>query len=235
MARMRVIKPGMRTSDLVASWPIEQRYFFAMLWGYLDDEGRGLDIPRLIASDCFPHDEKITPVKVDGWLDKMLRNLRGEDGPLCRYQVDGRAYLHAVNWGEHQKPNRPTPSKLPACPLHESRSESSSEPPSGGSTDRVRGVEGLITGEVEDASPPPRRCPQHEKTPTSDPCRACGDARKAREDWDAEQAGVKFRIAAEIQGCRLCDIDGWRFEDGRRIVITPYVKCDHRAVRSVPA
>lgn len=123
MARIRSIKPELRTSDLVASWPFEMRYFFVLLWGYLDDKGRGLDVPKTIAGDCFPHDEKITPSKVDKWLDRMRIGSHGKEGPICRYEVDGRRYLHCRNWGEHQKPNRPTPSRLPRCPIHEPLTE----------------------------------------------------------------------------------------------------------------
>src|SRR5690349_5736107 len=68
MARIRSIKPELRTSDLVASWPFEMRYFFVLLWGYLDDRGRGIDAPKRIAGDCFPHDEKITSGRIDDWL-----------------------------------------------------------------------------------------------------------------------------------------------------------------------
>jgi hypothetical protein len=133
MARIRSIKPEMRSSALVASWPFEMRYFFVLLWGYLDDYGRGLDAPKAIAGDCFPHDEEITSVKVDGWLDQMRVGLDGGEGPICRYEVAGRRYVHCVNWGEHQRPNRPTPSRLPPCPTHEPLTESFSEEPDGGS------------------------------------------------------------------------------------------------------
>jgi len=241
MARMRMVKPAFRTSELIASWPIEQRYFFVMLLGYLDDKGRGLDIPRQIAADCFPHDEKVTPAKVDGWLNKMLRNLRGELGPICRYQVDGRRYLHAVNWGEHQKPNRPTPTQHPPCPVHDKISEpvqeQLSEFPDGGSALeglRVREVEGLRGGGVERASAPPApRCAKHDKTPTTDPCRGCKDARLLREEYDGQQFRAEQERRATVHACNLCDADGWRYEDDRRVVITPYVKCDHRPLRSV--
>jgi len=54
MARIRSVKPALRTSRVVAMWPFEVRYFWVLLWGYLDDLGRGLDIPKTIAGDCFP-------------------------------------------------------------------------------------------------------------------------------------------------------------------------------------
>ncbi|MCX4596160.1 hypothetical protein OG819_42865 [Streptomyces sp. NBC_01549] len=111
MARIRSIKPEMRTSITVSLWPREVRYFFILLWGYLDDYGRGVDDELLIASDCFPRDRDVTPEVIDGWLETIA-----EAGPLCRYEVDGRTYLHAPNWREHQKPSHPTRSKIPPCP-----------------------------------------------------------------------------------------------------------------------
>lgn len=126
MARIRSMKPELRDSLLVASWPFEVRYFFTLLWGYLDDSGRGLDMPKRIAGDCFPHDD-ITAEDIDKWLDMMTYGIEGKHGPICRYRVAGRDYIHSVNWDEHQKPNRPTPSRLPRCPMHESLSEGLSE------------------------------------------------------------------------------------------------------------
>jgi hypothetical protein len=111
MARIRSIKPEMRTSITVSQWPREVRYLFVLLWGYLDDYGRGVDDELLIASDCFPRDRDVTPERVDAWLE-----LIADSGPLCRYEVDGRQYLHAPNWREHQKPSHPTRSKIPPCP-----------------------------------------------------------------------------------------------------------------------
>ena len=48
MARIRSVKPELRTSLTVAQWPREVRYFWVLLWGYLDDHGYGVDEPRLI-------------------------------------------------------------------------------------------------------------------------------------------------------------------------------------------
>jgi hypothetical protein len=114
MARIRSIKPELRTSITVSMWPREVRYFFILIWGYLDDYGRGVDDELLIASDCFPRDRDVTPEVVDGWLETIA-----EAGPLCRYEVDGRRFLHAPNWREHQKPSHPTRSKIPPCPEDE--------------------------------------------------------------------------------------------------------------------
>lgn len=120
MARMRTVKPALRTSQTVASWPIEVRYCWVLLWGYLDDYGRGLDIPKAIAGDCFPLDDKVTPHLMNRWLDMMASAKTADrDAPLCRYEVDDRRYLHSVYWSEHQRPSRPTDSQHPPCPRHE--------------------------------------------------------------------------------------------------------------------
>jgi hypothetical protein len=111
MARIRSIKPELRTSITVTAWPMDVRYFFVLLWGYLDDYGRGVDDELLIASDCFPRDRNVTPDVVDGWLELMA-----DAGPICRYEVDGRHYLHCPSWSEHQRPQHPAKPRIPPCP-----------------------------------------------------------------------------------------------------------------------
>jgi hypothetical protein len=114
MARIRQVKPELRTSLIVASWPREVRYAWVLLWGYLDDEGRGIDDSRLIVADLFPLDRDMTEHKLGKWLSIM-----NGSGPLCRYEVDGRNYLHAVHWAEHQRVAHPRISRHPPCPVHE--------------------------------------------------------------------------------------------------------------------
>jgi hypothetical protein len=114
MARIRSIKPEVRTSLVVGSWPRDIRYLWILLWGYLDDHGYGVDDARLVKADCLPLDDDVSRQDVDDWL-----KLIAVSGPLCRYEVDGRRYMHAPNWGEHQKPQHPKPSRVPACPLHD--------------------------------------------------------------------------------------------------------------------
>lgn len=132
MARIRSVKPELRTSLTVAEWPFEVRYFFVLLWGYLDDHGRGVDEARLIRADCFPLDD-ITTAQVDGWLDLMAGA-----GTICRYSVGKRRYLHIPEWGDHQKPQHPKATTIPDCPkcyggapsgdLHEGLMTPSGEP-----------------------------------------------------------------------------------------------------------
>lgn len=120
MARIRSVKPEVRRSLTVASWPFEVRLAWVYLWMYLDDEGRGLDDMRLIVAECFPLDRNVTEKRMNSWLTRIAETVTEDDElpPLCRYQVAGRRYLHATKW-QHQRINRPQPSRLPACPIHE--------------------------------------------------------------------------------------------------------------------
>lgn len=117
MARIRSIKPDIRRSLTVSSWPYVVRWTFAGLPGYCDDHGRGLDDIRLVKAELYPLDDDMTARKLDRHLD-MIANT-GSRPPLCRYEVAGQRYFHLVNWSEHQRPSHPTPSRIPPCPLHE--------------------------------------------------------------------------------------------------------------------
>lgn len=110
MARIRSVKPELRTSLTAAQWSREVRYFFVLLWGYLDDEGKGVDESRLIKADCFPLDDDLDAETIDNWLDLMRAS-----GTVCRYEVGRHRYLHIPEWGEHQKPQHPKKSKIPPC------------------------------------------------------------------------------------------------------------------------
>lgn len=113
MARIRSVKPELRTSLTVSQWPREIRYFFVLLWGYLDDHGYGLDEPRLIKPDCFPLDDDISVSDVDKWIDLIAGH-----GSLCRFRgPDGRRILHAPKWADHQRPQHPAVPKFPVCTL----------------------------------------------------------------------------------------------------------------------
>ena len=120
MARIRTIKPSMFSSLTVCAWPIDVRWTFAGLFTYLDDKGRGLDEPRLVKAELWPLDDKMTAKRVDEHLTVI-----SESGPLCRYRVDDGSYLHIVSWREHQRVNRPTPSRIPPCPIHDKAGEPS--------------------------------------------------------------------------------------------------------------
>lgn len=114
MARKRMVSPELLASLVVASLPIQTRYAFVALWMYLDDEGRGKDSADLIRAHTWPLDPSYTVRKVRSDVETLV-----DKSLLCRYVVNDSPYLHSPSWKEHQKINRPTPSKLPPCPRHD--------------------------------------------------------------------------------------------------------------------
>lgn len=112
MARIRSIKPEVRISEKVNSWPIACRYFWVLLWGYCDDYGYGRDNDRLIVADAFPLDDSITAEHVSEWM-----NMIWESHVIERFLVDDSAYFQVINWEEHQKISHPAKQFLPT--IHE--------------------------------------------------------------------------------------------------------------------
>lgn len=139
MARIRSIKPEFFTSLAIANLSERARLCFVGLWTYADDAGRCVDDPRLIKAAVFPLDEKITPKTVEGLIDELA-----DAGRIVRYTVDHRRYFVVRNWREHQRINRPGPSKLPPPP------DEPSPPPHGGLTEDSLNAHGAIT----EGSPP---------------------------------------------------------------------------------
>ena len=117
MARIRTIKPEFPHSESMGRISRDARLAFVMLWTIADDSGRLRGNSRMLASLLFPYDDD-APQLMDSWLKEL-------EGEKCvvRYQVDGQSYLQVCNWLNHQKIDKPTPSKLPefAIPREDSR------------------------------------------------------------------------------------------------------------------
>ena len=115
MARIRSIKPEAFTSESLSRVDYFTRWTFAGLWTYLDDEGYGRGDSRLIRAALYPLDDDVTAKKVDKAIDALIA-----EGCICCYEVGERQFIHAPKWGDHQKVNRPTKTKFPRCPQHDS-------------------------------------------------------------------------------------------------------------------
>jgi hypothetical protein len=61
----------------------------------------------MLASLLFPYDDD-APSLLDGWLDE-LENV----GSIARYTVDGATYIQVRKWADHQRIDKPSPSKFP--------------------------------------------------------------------------------------------------------------------------
>lgn len=98
----------------------------------------------MLASLLYPYDDDAKD-HIDAWLDQLT-----SEGCIARYQVDGTDYVQILHWAEHQKIDRPSPSKLPAF-VEQSRSLAKDREPS--PLDPDLGREGKGSG-PEDGAPP---------------------------------------------------------------------------------
>jgi hypothetical protein len=112
--RIRSIRPEFWSSEDVARMDWDTRLVFIGLWSYVDDNGVGRDIERLITTALFPLDDDLpeSSRRVTG----ALRHL-SEHGQITRYTVDGKAYLHISSWSKHQRIEKASAGRypLPTC------------------------------------------------------------------------------------------------------------------------
>lgn len=148
MPRIRTIKPSFFQSDDVSVLPLRARLTWIGLWTHCDDTGRAKDHARLIKAAIWPLDNvSLADVEED------LATLAGY-GRIVRYEVDGQRYLEVTNWSDHQKIDRPTPSRIPAPNGHPPKLDESSTSPRACS-----GKEGIGKEANRDPSTTPRRVP----------------------------------------------------------------------------
>ena len=112
--RIRSIRPEFWSSEDVAAMSWDTRLVFIGLWSYVDDNGVGRDIERLITTALFP---------LDGDLPESSRRVTGalrhlsDRGQITRYTVEGKAFLHISSWTKHQRIEKASQGRypLPTC------------------------------------------------------------------------------------------------------------------------
>lgn len=108
MARIRSIKPELPHSESMGAVSREARLLFILLWTVSDDAGRLRGNSRMLASLLYPYDDDAKDL-IDGWLAELE-----SEECVRRYKIGKDSYLEICNWLNHQKIDKPTPSKLPA-------------------------------------------------------------------------------------------------------------------------
>jgi len=111
MARIRTVKPSFFSSLTVSTLPVTARLTFIGLWTYVDDEGRGLDEPRLVKAAVWPLDDKHTASKVEADLTRLA-----DAGLIHRYTISDKHFLQIRSWNEHQRISHPATSDYPPPP-----------------------------------------------------------------------------------------------------------------------
>lgn len=152
MPRIRTIKPEFPHSESMGRVSRDARLTFVLLWTVADDSGRLRGNSRMLASLLFPYDDD-APNRIDAWLSELE-----QENCIVRYKVEGDSYIEIRNWLEHQKIDKPSPSKIPpfANVLEDSanaREHSSLDQGPGPRT--KEGTKDTICGETQDASSPP--------------------------------------------------------------------------------
>lgn len=108
--RIRSIRPEFWSSTDIAAMDWHTRLVYIGLWSYVDDNGVGRDIERLIVAELFPLDEDLREAsrRVTG----ALRYL-SEHGNIVRYEVESKPYLHIVAWSRHQRIEKKSAGRYP--------------------------------------------------------------------------------------------------------------------------
>ncbi|MFJ3908978.1 hypothetical protein [Streptomyces vinaceus] len=115
MARIRTIKPEAFASESLAAVSLTaERTFFGLLT-QADDHGRFRDQPAVLAGLLWSLRPDHGPVGVEDDLAQLATQ-----DLVCRYAgADGKRYLHILTWHLHQKINRPSGIRHPACTQHD--------------------------------------------------------------------------------------------------------------------
>lgn len=108
MARIRTVKPGFWKHEELSGLPAETHMLAVALLNYADDEGYFNANPALVKADCCPLRELSVSVH------DSLQHLANIGYVRLARGADGRQYGHIVKFIEHQRVNRPQPSKIKA-------------------------------------------------------------------------------------------------------------------------
>jgi len=108
MARIRSIKPEFPQSESMGRISRDARLLFILIWTICDDSGITRGNSRMLASLLYPYDEDSREL-IEGWIKELEK-----EECVVRYVVEGTHYLMVKKWKDHQKIDKPTPSKFPS-------------------------------------------------------------------------------------------------------------------------
>lgn len=106
MARIRTIKPEFWKHEVLSELPEPTHMLAAALLNHADDEGYFNANPGLVKAECFPLRESSVSIQ------DSLSALSNVGFIELGIGADGKRYGRVVKFDEHQRVNRPTPSKI---------------------------------------------------------------------------------------------------------------------------
>jgi hypothetical protein len=111
VARRRMITPDIWSDERTGKLSNRQRVLKIGLTTMSDDEGRFHANVALIRANIFPYDEGLSLADVEADLQAVVNS-----GYFELYHVGGARYGYDPEWHTDQKPNHPTPSRIPSPP-----------------------------------------------------------------------------------------------------------------------
>jgi len=126
VARIRSIKPEFWTSSKILECSTNARLLFIGLWNFSDDTGRHPWQLKQIKAEIYPGDP-FTENDILGMLSELSKN-----NLIMKYLVDSNEYLLVHGW-DHQRIDKPQPSKYPPPLMDDSGNILGTLPP-----DRIR-------------------------------------------------------------------------------------------------
>lgn len=110
MPRIRYVKPGLFSNEVLGQMTAHARLLFIGLWCHADREGRLEDRPARLKAELFPYDE----IDVDELLTALHRKKF-----VRRYRIGKSRYIQINKFLDHQKPHyKEPPSLIPAPDGH---------------------------------------------------------------------------------------------------------------------
>lgn len=106
MPRIRTIKPEFWQHEELSELPAETHILAAALLNHADDEGYFKANPKLVEAACFP----LRDLSVS--VHDMLSDLSNIGYVTLMDGSDGKRYGRIEKFAEHQRVNRPSPSKI---------------------------------------------------------------------------------------------------------------------------
>ncbi|MEY9848342.1 hypothetical protein ABH940_005443 [Streptacidiphilus sp. BW17] len=185
MARIRSVKPEYFESEDMAKVSLTAMLTFIGLSGQADDHGRFTANSKILYGKIWVLRDDTSPAQTEEDLDQLEAV-----GVICRYTgCDGRRYVHQPNWFKDQRIDKPSVSRLPACPHH--------------AAERCGVCKGPCVNRGTQA-PEPSSVQQHAPEPVHPMaadavCPAAEEAALLRRDLAGEGDAVPAAISAKLQ------------------------------------
>lgn len=176
--RQREMRPSLLLDGTFLSLdPFDQCVFLKLGW-YSDDQGREAVNGALMKGLMFP----AQPTVLDSTLDDSVLRI-SERGLLDVYAASHLTLFQIVRWSKWWRVDKPAPSEYPPPPVaNDSRTVPDPFPVEERGGEESEWGEGAPSRSDPDRPPSPF-CRNHQPAGTEAPCRQCGTARLAHEQW----------------------------------------------------